>query len=202
MAAAVVVGFGLADARAAADDWKLALDEDGIAVYTRPSAASDNLAFRGTVTVPQSIDEIAVVLEDSDGYVGWYARCEWAATVKREPPDRRFVHMKIDLPFPVSDRDAVVRVDREWQGEKLVLRMTTALDVVPPQSGYVRMARVDGSWTLEPDPSGGTRVTLEQENDPSGALPAWLSNLLVTDQPMSTLTGLRETLAARSVSSR
>jgi hypothetical protein len=106
--------------------------------------------------------------------------------------------MKVDLPFPVSDRDAVVRVDRERQGEKLVLRMTTAPDVVPPQSGYVRMARVEGSWTIEPDGSGGTRITLEQENDPSGSLPAWLSNLLVTDQPLSTLAGLRRTLAARS----
>lgn len=189
---------GLAAAGEGTDDWQLVQEEDGITVYTRRSEGAENLAFRGIVTVPQSVEEIEAVLRDTKGYAGWYARCEAATTLESHPPSWRLVHMKIDLPFPVSDRDAVVRVDREPQGERLVLRLTTAAAALPEQDGYVRMARADGAWALEPVPDGGTRITLEQHNDPGGAFPTWLSNLLVTDQPTRTLAGLRETLAARS----
>jgi hypothetical protein len=47
IAAAAALSVSLAGTRAEADDWKLALEDDGITVYTRASEASDNLAFRG-----------------------------------------------------------------------------------------------------------------------------------------------------------
>lgn len=178
-------------------DWTLALEEDGISVFTRRAEGSKRVAFRGVVTLPASVEDVEAVLSDIDGYPDWYARCTWATTVERQPPDWRIVHMKIDLPFPAGDRDAVVRVDREPGAQRLVLRMRALPEHLPASDGFVRMPRVDGSWTLEALPQGGTRVTLEQLNDPGGSLPAWLTNMLVTDQPLQTLSGLREVLAGR-----
>ena len=199
---AALLGWLASASPAWAGEWELALEENGITVYTRESEGSDNLAFRGVVTLPQSVDEVAAVIEDTASYPAWYARCESAEVVAREPDAWRLVHMKIAMPFPTSDRDVVVRVVPEHSGGTRVMRISTAEGVVPEQSGYVRMGAVEGSWTLEPDPSGGTRVTLEQLNDPGGSLPSWLSNMLVTDQPSSTLAGLRDTVEQRAVSSR
>lgn len=178
--------------------WKLATEEDGIAVFTREAEGSERVAFRGVVTVPASIEAVEAVLADLGDYPDWYARCTWATTVERQPPDWRIVHMKLDLPFPADDRDAVVRVDRQPAPGRVVLRLHALPERLPPVDGFVRMPRVEGSWTLETLPEGGTRVTLEQLNDLGGSLPAWLTNMIVTDQPLTTLRGLREVLAARS----
>lgn len=181
---------------AAADDWRLAGREDGIELYTRAPEGSANIAFRGVVTLAHPPAAVLAVLEDVDRYPDWYARCRSARSVERHPPDWRIVRMEIDLPFPASDRDAVVRVDRDQEGETLVLRISTAADAVPEVPGFVRMPRVEGGWRLEPVP-GGTRVVYEQLNDPGGRLPAWLTNLLATDQPARTLAGLRRVLDRR-----
>ena len=200
--AVLALALGAGAAPAASTDWELARDEGGVSVYTRSQEGFEYLAFRGVVTVPYSVDEVVAVLDDIESYPGWYARCESARTVERRPDQWRIVHMKIDVPFPVTDRDAVVRVQRERQGERVVTTIRSASDAVPEQSGYVRMARIEGSWTLEPDPAGGTRIVYEQVNDPSGSLPGWLANMMVTGQPLDTLNGLRATLAERSVSSQ
>jgi hypothetical protein len=178
------------------DGWELAQDEDGIRIYTRPKEGSRNIEFRGVVTVPDSSEVVDAVLEDVESYPSWYARCLAAETLERVPGEWRIVRMEIDLPFPVSDRDAVVRVERHQEGDVRVVRIDTAADAAPKVEGFVRMPRIEGGWRLEPT-KDGTRVTYQQVNDPGGSLPAWLSNMLVTDQPATTLAGLRRTLDER-----
>jgi hypothetical protein len=187
-------------ARADDEGWEFALQQDGIDVYTRQSEGSDRVEFRGVVTVPDPPEAVLAVLEEVERYPDWYARCRTARTLERFPPDARIVYMEIDLPFPAGDRDAVVRVERSREpgtlGDTIRVRISTAADAHPEVDGFIRMPRVEGGWLLEPG-EAGTRVQLQQLNDPGGSLPSWLTNMLVTDQPLTTLRGLRRVLAER-----
>ncbi len=195
---ACLVALSACPAAYASDDWKLVSQKDGIDIYTRPSKDSANMESRGVVTVPHGVDAVLSVLENVDAYPSWYAHCKAAEVVERHPPDWRVVHMELDLPFPAGDRDAVVRIDREMQGKTRVLRISNDADAIPKVEGFVRMPRVEGSWQLEPQADGkSTRITLQQLNDPGGSLPTWLTNKLVSEQPATTLAGLRRVLDAR-----
>jgi hypothetical protein len=82
------------------------------------------------------------------------------------------LHVVMDYPFPLSDRDYVARFSHRTEpgGVEVYAWQPVTHAGAPPQDGVVRLSWLDGEWRFAPE-GGRTRVTYLWQSDPGGNLP-------------------------------
>jgi hypothetical protein len=165
--------------------------EDGITVEEETAPGRALPIMIGKTTMYATPEEIAAWVTAVHTYVDWQHNCEEARVLER-PDGTRLTYNRIGSPWPVSDRDVVLRTSRESLDDgaiRLEFRSTEPkLDV---QSGVVRMPRLVGSYVLTPTGGGVTQVVYTVDSDPGGSLPTWLVRQAGKDLPYFTLKNLR-----------
>jgi hypothetical protein len=192
----VAVGFAsllvLLSASTALAERNVIRVENGITVEEETAPGRALPIMIGKARMKASAERIAAWVTAVHTYVDWQHNCE-EARVLRGPHGSRFTYNRIGSPWPVSDRDVVLRTTRktlEGGGILLEFRSTQEADF-PAVGGVVRMPRLFGSYRLEPDGNGGTEVVYTVDSDPGGSLPAWLVRQAGKDLPYFTLRNLR-----------
>jgi hypothetical protein len=199
LSAVVLVASALAPGRAGADDgWVEDANEKGVVVTTKTEAGRGLPIFRGVGTVDAGVFEILAVLDDTAHATDWMADCKSARVVKQINELERIEYNRIAAPWPVADRDTVIR---SWVEGSVAKRdvwarfqQVTSPDA-PAVSGVVRMPRLVGFYHLEAIDAGHTKVTYQVDADPGGLLPDWLVKLTSRKLPIETLVGLRKQVA-------
>lgn len=181
--------------------WKLVSNRDGIQVYMRPGNETSRLkTFRGVTTV-QLTDQyvLAAILNDYASYPLWLHFVDSATEIGRESPVLRYLRFTTQLPWPLSDRDAVLEARVVQTHPAPLSQVTVYLDghpnLVPAEKGYVRFPEMRGVFGMralgKPEQ---VEVTYELTLDVGGYIPIWLSNILLRDAPYFTLLRLRQIL--------
>jgi len=168
--------------------------QDGITVEeeVRPDAVLPILF--GTATVSATPIQVAAWIGAVHTYPRWQYRCEEARAL--EQPDGSFMtYNRVGAPWPVSDRDVLMRSTRTDNADgsiRIEFRSTDESGVVnaPTSTGAVRMERLVGSYQLIPSGTG-TQVLYTVDSDPGGSLPAWLVKQASKELPYRTLKALR-----------
>ncbi len=179
---------------AAADGWKRVLREDGISVSAREVPGKPYLEFRGVGLVQANLFQILAILDDTPRHCDWQANCTVSRVVKKVNEVERYIYHRVHSPWPVSDRDVVVRgsVEVDMARKTVWSRFRSAtLPDVPPVKGAVRMPRLEGFYKLEWRDEGSTVVTYQVVADTGGMLPTWLANRASRKLPLGTLQGMR-----------
>ncbi|MEZ4355297.1 MAG: START domain-containing protein [Myxococcota bacterium] len=175
------------------DDWQLAKQADGIDVHTRPVPGSGVVEFRGRAEVDASVEAVFAVLQDVEGFRDWFPDTLESRLLERK--ERSSVRYSVlDAPWPLSDRDHVLRTTSLRDSDTGAIRIAIVSDPTfhPEQPGRVRIRVAQGSWALEPlDGGRRTRVTFAMHLDPGGGLPDWLVNARIVGTPFEALTNLR-----------
>jgi len=181
-------------AAAAAPTWSQVDDKDGIRVYTRPIPGVDFDEFKGVTVVHARIEVLGMVLRDIPRFPDWFAECKEASVVEKFDDNNVILHFIQDAPWPVSDRDVVLKINTEvdYPNGRAVISMKAVDDSrVPPKPGRVRMKSMTGRFVLEYLSREKTRVTYVIRADPSGSLPGALANSASKGYPHTTLKGMR-----------
>ncbi len=179
-------------ASASAAERKLIDTTDGITVEEQSEADRTLPILYGTTTMNAPPERIAAWIGAVHTYTEWQHNCEEARSLP-QPDGGSFTYNRIGSPWPVSDRDVVlrsVRDDREDGSIRIEFRNTDASNA-PTDTGAVRMPRLQGSYDLKPT-EGGTLVVYTLDSDPGGSLPGWLVRQASKDLPYFTLRNLRE----------
>lgn len=187
-------GAVVARALAAEPAWEQVDDKDGIRVYTRPIPGVDFNEFKGVTVIHARIEVLGMVLRDIPQYPDWFADCKEAQVVERFDDNNVVLHFVQDAPWPVSDRDVVLKVntDVDYTKGRAVIKMASVDDPrVKPKPDRVRMRSMTGSFVLEYLAREKTRVTYVIRADPSGTLPGALANTASRAYPYETLRGMR-----------
>jgi hypothetical protein len=166
--------------------------EDGITVEEEVDASRSLPILTGTVMMSASADQIAAWVGAVHTYTDWQHNCE-EARVLPQSDGSRLTYNRIGSPWPVSDRDVVLRSTRTNATDGSIhieFRSTEDANLAVP-SGVVRMPRLFGSYELTPV-EGGTQVVYTVDSDPGGSLPAWLVRQASKDLPYMTLKSLQE----------
>ncbi len=195
----VVVLLLLTPAGAPAD-WELLTTEEGIEVSRLQIPGRALPVLRGIGIVEAEPVAVLEVLRDIPRQTEWMYSCEESKVLRREGETILYVYNRTNLPWPVADRDVVVRseaVTVEFGREIHVFFRTAPEERVEPRDGIVRMPRLEGHWKLAGIDPGRTRVEYQVDADPGGQLPAWLVRMLSRDVPAQTLVSLREQVARR-----
>ena len=168
------------------------LVEDGITVESDSEEGRALPIMIGTTTMNASAERIASWVTAVHTYVDWQHNCD-EARVLTQPDGSHLTYNRVASPWPVSDRDVVLRSSRaelEGGGIRLEFRSTEDAKLDTPR-GVVRMPRLIGSYVLTPTAEGGTHVVYTLDSDPGGSLPAWLIKQASKDLPFRTLKKLK-----------
>ena len=180
--------------------WTLISDRDGIQVYFRHTEQSRLKTFRGVTRIRQS-DEFAAIamMEDYDSYPRWLHMIDHAEELGRAGPLTRWIRVTTRLPWPLQDREAIVKSQIiqkvSPQEESLTILNTNAADFLPHNPDYVRFPEVYSRMTATRLGNGEHELVYEVVLDPGGYIPDWLVNLLMRDTPFFTLQKIRRMMA-------
>jgi len=165
--------------------------DDGITVEEQSVEGRTLPILFGTTTMAASPQQIAAWVGAVHTYVGWQHNCE-EARVLQQPDGTLLTYYRVGSPWPVSDRDVVLRskrADMPDRSIRLDFRSVETKDAPSPR-GVVRMPQLVGSYDLKPI-DGGTHVVYTVDSDPGGTLPTWLVREASKDLPFFTLKNLR-----------
>ncbi len=186
-------------AGAAPLDWHVVLEEDGIQVAQQAVPGRSLPVFRAQGEFAAPLEDVLAVLFDIESQPSWLARCEETRVLETSSPGSAVFYLRLGMPWPVSDRDAVLTSETQRSPGRATIRFRGAGDArVAPVPGVVRMPRLQGHYALEAVDAGRTRVEYQVDVDPGGNLPDWLKVRAGRDAPWHTLNLLRKRVAARS----
>lgn len=173
--------------------WMLEIEEKGVKVFTKTIEGEPIKATRAIAEYDASPERILSILSDPSQSMKWMDRVAMSKMIRRVDANSFYVYSLIELPWPMDNRDVVVRTDISREGERIIVSITNSPSEYPEQEGVIRMPRYRGKWTLEPLPGGGTLVTNESFSTIGGSIPDWLLSGAI-DSAKETMLNLREYL--------
>lgn len=188
--------FAAASVTRAEDAWRVRRDADGIEIATRPVEGSPFHEVRGRVTLDAPMAAIVAVLRDKTVAPRWIAYCAEARILERPSETEALTYTWNDMPWPVRDRDIVMRVFWSRDAETGVVSMDAHAEAgsAPSVAGRTRLEYVRTRWRLVPGPGGSVDAEFRTHVDPASRVPAWLSNALLGDAPYRSLESMRALL--------
>ena len=181
-----------------AAEWEVEKREAGVVVSVMEVPERDLPVFKGVGLVKAPMTDVLSVLSDTPRRTEWVYACSASEILKQVTKTSRIIYNKTASPWPVSDRDMIVRTHIELNTEKkeVLIPFKEAPEFgYPEQDGVVRVPRIRGFYRVEYIAEEETRVTYQVDADPGGMLPTWLARMASIDLPLKTLVGLRKQVA-------
>jgi hypothetical protein len=177
-----------------ANSWELEYDDDGIRVYTQAIKDSSFKAFRGEVRVKSSLHNIVAHHVDIESMELWLQDCSKSEVIQKISNQEFIVYQRTSAPWPVSDRDYVIRSKISQDSESFAVTVTFEASTAIKQNheDCVPITKLTGYWRYTPQKDGYILAEYETHADPAGDLPSWLANSFVVDQPLGTLEKMRK----------
>jgi hypothetical protein len=187
-------------------DWEFVMSSEGVDVYQRDAEEIGGIAFRGEMEADVHIGELLTVFIDPDERPHWVYRYGEDEMLHRdEDRDLKWSEsywVRVDMPFPTTDRDYVFYTEYEIdEEEKVVYALIESVeDEAAPERDCCVRARSRTNYTVEPVVGEEkTRITVEVETDLGGSLPGWITRRAEREWPVETLTALVERAQADGV---
>ncbi|MDX1633518.1 MAG: START domain-containing protein [Marinobacter sp.] len=178
-------------------DWQLQKEVDDIRIYTIDQDDSPFRAFKAEALLDVPLSNVMAVMLDPTSCLEWVHGCSESRAFGAGDFADRYAYSVNDMPWPVSDRDYVIRIrtqGNEANGE-VVMNLNAVPARQPEQDGLVRVDRSDTLYRFEPV-GDKTRMIWLQHTDPNGALPGWLVNSLLVDIPLKSMQQLERVAAS------
>lgn len=180
-------------------EWRPVVAKEGVRVEQRLAPDRILPELRATVEIDAGIFEVLAVIRDVPRQTEWMADCVESRRLREEGSAVSVLYNRTGAPWPVSDRDVVLRAETILLEHEAIARVrfaNVADPAAPPIDGFVRMPRLVGEYELAALAPDRTRVVYRLDIDPGGSLPAWAVTRTTRDTPLYTLLGLRRQVSA------
>lgn len=131
---------------------------------------------RSTSTLKFDIKKVSMMIEDKSNYYKIFDRVISSDTFGDD-----IVHIRLDMPFPISDRDYVVRYTMDKTENYISYKFVAVNDLeVAELDGSIRLINAAGEWYLEQN-NNSTKVVYTWNGELRGDFPefalsrAWLT---------------------------
>jgi len=163
-------------------------------VEQRPYENSPLMELRGQLRLTASLNAVMALLKDAGFNHRWVYRSGGARVLQASGYAQAYVYGVVDAPWPMQDRDTVVRFDYRQDAETRVvhINITNFPDFHPPQAGLVRVLDFGGFWRLTPLGEGQVEVVYQVRGNPGGWVPTWMANYAAQVSVMKTLQAMPE----------
>jgi hypothetical protein len=182
--------------------WELVRSDHGITVHRRSVSGSNLHEFRGSGVIEAPISRVLAVLNDSEHRLEWMAEAVDNHRIEQLGQQSEILYSRTKAPWPVADRDVVLRADTTFDGEAGQVRIELVSQEhpsMPPQKGVVRMPFLRGHWYLWPENNGAfTRAEYQIHANPGGMLTTFIINQVSKKIPHETIAGIKRQVQHRS----
>lgn len=164
--------------------WELMLDRGGIQIYTRDWPGSSFVAIKAVQSIQATLSNIVANYADINSFPEWVKDMDDAYPLSSfDDAHSRRIYMKMNLPWPLGDRDIVSGQSFEQDADSKVVRIRewNEADAIPEKKGIVRMPRLNNEFVLIPETETVTRMIWQGHTEPGGYIPAFLVNWLIED---------------------
>lgn len=195
LAAPAMLAAALLAGPAGAGEWTLAVEKQGVKVWTRQAHGAEVREVRAESTFDLPAPRILAMLADVGSYSRRMPLTDESRLLRRDGTSAWF-YMVIDPPW-LSHRDFCIRT-WQWRREDGALVSEWAADEAgcpAPRPGLVRIQRNEGRWTLTALDEGTTVVAYEAFTDPGGSVPKWMVNMGTPGSLVNVFTALRKAAA-------
>src|SRR5262245_44959404 len=90
--------------------WKLSKDKDGIKVYQAENPKSKFKSIKVECVLPGTFDKLIAVLTDIEHLKDWVYNTKTSYLIKKISPYDLYYYTETMIPWPMSNRDAVVHL--------------------------------------------------------------------------------------------
>ena len=200
LCASLALGVALSSSSAlAAGEWTVVDDDEGVVVSVKKRGEGVLPVFRGTGIISAPVLDIVAVLHDPERRPDWLPMCAETRLLKEVHPLEYLLYERVDAPWPVNDRDIVLRSEVRFQEDSRDVRIEFRADDsfrVPPVRGVTRMQSLRGFFLLRARGDESTRVTYQLDTHPGGSIPGWMVEFFSEDTPRDTIVALRKQVRA------
>ncbi len=175
------------------DEWVYEREKKGIKIFTRKGKWGHLRDSKAIMQVSSTPEQTLKVLTDFDHYTAWFPRCRKSRIVARLSDNEFIAHLVFTAPWPIKDRDCVVRikVQRDPKTGIIVVTETSEPKYLKEEQDVVRIQQLISTWKLIPS-NGGTQIVNEYSSNPGGNIPDWMTNTQSVETPLATFEGLQQ----------
>ncbi|MCS6933667.1 MAG: START domain-containing protein [Chitinophagales bacterium] len=175
-----------------ASEWVFERERKGIKIFTKKSKWGKLRDAKAVMWVKATPEEMLRLITDFENYHTWMTHCAKARIVARLSDNEYIVHMILNAPWPIKDRDCVVRIKimRDEKTGIITVTQTSEPRYIRENENYVRIEHLVSTWRLVPV-NGGTEVTNEYTSNPGGNIPDWLTNTQSVETPLHNFENLQ-----------
>lgn len=176
----------------AQDNWTLALDKEGVKVYTGIAQDNNLKPIKAIINVNASVAKLEAILRQPSNFKKYSYECIEAYLLEQKSENELYAYTATHAPWPVKDRDNVTLLKFNYLengGLKVVIKDFPKK--IPEKKDFVRIPFLEGSWSFTPLGENVTQIEYRLNTNPGGSIPIWLSNMFVIDAPFYSLTKLK-----------
>jgi hypothetical protein len=176
-----------------ANAWELLLEDENLRVLQRPYAGSALNEIKGVTHVKASLNALMALLKDAEFNQQWVYSSGGASILNENGYAQAYVYGIVDAPWPMRDRDTVVRFDYQQQAETkaITIAITNFPNFIATKDDFVRVPDFGGYWKLRPENEGWVEVIYQVYGDPGGLIPVWLANYAAARSVTKTLQNMQ-----------
>ena len=174
--------------------WTIKKEEDGIALYTRTADKSSLKELKAVFYIKTSLSSIIALIDDRENYSQWVYKCGKSAILKKISETQQVHYQTVIVPWPLDNRDFVITtsLSQDETTKVITIKSSEIPNFIPNVKGFVRIQLLEASWVLTPLKDGIVGVEYRLLVNPSGSIPAWVANLVVTEGPFNSMVKFKE----------
>ncbi|MFW1859411.1 START domain-containing protein [Acinetobacter defluvii] len=195
--AGVVSAMSLTTQAALPNNAKLTLDKNNIKVWTFKDPKNTVMSYKAETTFDVPIERAVALVLDVNNAPKWVPNVAKAEVLSRDDHKGEFtLYMVLDFPFPLKDRDMVVKGKISKDNNGLISIKNKAITQGKAvDANFVRLKNYEGDWTFQKISANKVKVSTTGFADPEGSIPQSVTNMLVEQQPYQMLQKMKAELA-------
>jgi START domain len=176
--------------------WKLSKEKDGIKVFLAENPKSKYKSIRVECTLQGSFDKLIAVLTNVDHLKDWVYNTKTSYLIKKITPYELYYYMETSIPWPMSNRDAVVHLRITKDSLQRFVKVSAISEplFIPERDDKIRIPRSNVSWHVTMPTKNTISIIYVFEADPGGNLPGWVVNSFADKGPYESFKKLSEML--------
>lgn len=177
--------------------WKEVVVDQGITVWSRDRSGRVLPELRARGQINGELFHAMAVILDNERSCEWVPNCTESQEIERLDARTTWVYSVTDSPWPVSDRDTVVKVVAETiePNDKYRVFMQAQPDLLPHVSGRVRIPYSNIYFLLKRVNADTIAIEYGLDVDPGGALPKWMVRRTARNTLIETIMALEAQVA-------
>ena len=176
--------------------WKLSKNKNGISVYLSDIPGKSLKAVKVECTLTGTFTKLIATISNVAHMEEWVFHNKKSKMLKQIAPLDFIYYTETSMPFPLSNRDAIIhiRIKTDSLPKFLTITGTGEPDFFPKIPTKVRVPHYKASWKVTMPTANTIRIYYIVEVDPGGSIPAWISNMFADEGPYGSFSNLAEEL--------